>query len=108
MIGTLRTLRTLRSLRSLGSLGSLGSLKDLRTVGGGGYNVVREGGLFILLNKLNGVKVIKDIRVIRGFKVVKVLKISGQIIPYKDTYNILLYHLKMTRNALHSVSRMKK
>ena len=64
--------------------------------------------MFVILNKLNGVKVVKDIRVIRDFKVVKVLKISGQIIPCKDTYNILLYHLKMTRNALHSVSRMKK
>ena len=59
----------------------------------------------VLFNSLNSVKVVKDIR---GFKVVKVLKISGQIIPCKDTYNILLYHLKMTRNALHSVSRMKK
>ena len=45
---------------------------------------------------------------IRDFKVVKVLKISMYIFPLKDTYNILLYHLKMTRNALHSVSRMKK
>ncbi len=77
-------------------------------MGGGGYKSGREGGLSVLLNKLNGVKVVKDIRVIRGFKVVKVLKISGQIIPYKDTYNILLYRLKMVQNALQSVSKMQK
>ena len=65
-------------------------------MGGGGYKSGREGGLSVLFNSLNGVKV------------VKVLKISVQIIPCKDTYNILLYHLKMTRNALHSVSRMQK
>lgn len=62
--------------------------------------------LFVLLNKLNGVKVVKEIRVLRDFKVVKVLKISGQIIPCKDTYNILLNHRKMVRNALQSVSRI--
>ena len=62
----------------------------------------------VLFNSLNGVKVVKDIRVLRGFKVVKVLKISMHIFPRKDTYNILLYHLKMVRNALQSVSRMQK
>ena len=62
----------------------------------------------VFFNSLNGVKVVKDIRGIRGVKVVKGLKISGQIIPCKDTYNILLYRLKMTRNALQSVSIMQK
>ncbi len=74
----------------------------------GGYKSGKAGGLSVLFNKLNGVKVVKVIRNLRVFKVVKVLKISGQIIPCKDIYNILLYRLKIVRNALQSVSRMKK
>ena len=65
----------------------------------------------VLFNSLNGVKVVKDIRDFQDFQdfqVVKGLKISGQIIPCKDTYNILLYHLKKVRNDLQSVSRMQK
>lgn len=63
---------------------------------GGGHNGARAGKLIVLSNIIN------------GFKVVKVLKISAQIIPHKDTHNILLYHPKINRNTLHSVSRMKK